>query len=204
MGSEGLEGSKMGFQGFRLSRDARHPSDNSNVRSCARLSMGCLGIGPEFGQKGTINGSAGCGSRREAKLMFRDVRSCRVLSFFRRPVSDHLRTRVCRIETSKGLDVPTASQAKSRCRPRRCRSTIGNRSNARNVPSPVDPPGRCPYPMRSPVGRTAAVLAHGGKSGLHGDTAPDNVRRGQPQGQRHRKQTARDLRIGQGKGERVR
>ena len=32
--------------------------------------------------------------------------------------------------------------------------------------------------------------AGGGKSGLHADTAPDNVRRGRPQGQRHRKQTA--------------
>ena len=30
----------------------------------------------------------------------------------------------------------------------------------------------------------------GGKSGLHTDTAPDNVRRGRPQGKRHRKQTA--------------
>jgi len=30
----------------------------------------------------------------------------------------------------------------------------------------------------------------GGKSGLHGDTVPDNFRRGQPQGKRHRKQTA--------------
>ncbi len=30
----------------------------------------------------------------------------------------------------------------------------------------------------------------GGKSGLHTDAAPDNVRRGRPQGKRHRKQTA--------------
>jgi hypothetical protein len=30
----------------------------------------------------------------------------------------------------------------------------------------------------------------GGKSGLHGHAVPDNVRRGQPQGQCHRKQTA--------------
>ena len=30
----------------------------------------------------------------------------------------------------------------------------------------------------------------GGKSGLHGQTVPDNVRRGQPQGQCHREQTA--------------
>lgn len=31
----------------------------------------------------------------------------------------------------------------------------------------------------------------GGKSGLHGNTVPDNVRRGRPQGKCHRKQTAR-------------
>jgi hypothetical protein len=41
----------------------------------------------------------------------------------------------------------------------------------------------------------------GGKSGLHGDTAPDNIRRGRPQGKCHRKQTASAPR---GKGERVR
>ena len=35
----------------------------------------------------------------------------------------------------------------------------------------------------NPIGR--------GKSGLHGNTAPDNVRRGRPQGKCHRKQTAR-------------
>ena len=33
-------------------------------------------------------------------------------------------------------------------------------------------------------------LIGGGKSGLHGDTVPDNARRGRPQGKRHRKQTA--------------
>src|SRR3984957_12599209 len=33
-------------------------------------------------------------------------------------------------------------------------------------------------------------LKNGGKSGLHTDTAPDNVRRGRPQGKRHRKHTA--------------
>ena len=36
-------------------------------------------------------------------------------------------------------------------------------------------------------------LKNGGKSGLHTDTAPDNVRRGRPQGKRHRKQTAGPL-----------
>ena len=42
-------------------------------------------------------------------------------------------------------------------------------------------------PASRPDGRR---LTGGGKSGLHGDTAPDNLRRGRPQGQRHRKQTA--------------
>jgi NAD(P)-dependent dehydrogenase (short-subunit alcohol dehydrogenase family) len=47
-----------------------------------------------------------------------------------------------------------------------------------------------------PVGRTAArrkcrKAAGGGKSGLHGDAVPDNVRRRRPQGKCHRKQTAR-------------
>jgi len=41
-----------------------------------------------------------------------------------------------------------------------------------------------------PVGWPAAILRDRGKSGLHGDTVPDNVRRGRPQGQCHRKQTA--------------
>ena len=40
---------------------------------------------------------------------------------------------------------------------------------------------------RSAKGRKAAG---GGKSGLHGNTVPDNVRRGRPQGKCHRKQTA--------------
>jgi hypothetical protein len=51
-------------------------------------------------------------------------------------------------------------------------------------------------------------LRSGGKSGLHTDTAPDNVRRGRPQGKRHRKQTAffagRKAAAWNGKGERVR
>lgn len=41
-----------------------------------------------------------------------------------------------------------------------------------------------------PVGRTAARRKTGGKSGLHGETVPDNVRRGRPQGKCHRKDTA--------------
>ena len=41
----------------------------------------------------------------------------------------------------------------------------------------VDAPTRYPYPVhRQSAGRPPCM--HGGKSGLHGDTAPDNVRRG--------------------------
>ena len=41
------------------------------------------------------------------------------------------------------------------------------------------------------AGRAAAPdHVRGGKSGLHGKTVPDNVRRGRPQGKCHRKQTA--------------
>ena len=40
---------------------------------------------------------------------------------------------------------------------------------------------------RSPL---SACRRGGGKSGLQTDAAPDNVRRGRPQGKRHRKQTA--------------
>ena len=45
------------------------------------------------------------------------------------------------------------------------------------------------------AGRMAAPphvlrIGRGGKSGLHGSTVPDNLRRGRPQGQCHRKQTA--------------
>jgi hypothetical protein len=40
------------------------------------------------------------------------------------------------------------------------------------------------------AGRPLRAPARGGKSGLHGMTVPDNVRRGRPQGQCHRKQTA--------------
>ena len=39
-----------------------------------------------------------------------------------------------------------------------------------------------------------------GKSGLHKATVPGNARRGQPQGKRHREQTAR---VRAGKGETV-
>ena len=42
--------------------------------------------------------------------------------------------------------------------------------------------------LRQSAGRPPSQ--DGGKSGLHADTAPDNVRRGRPQGKRHRKQTA--------------
>ncbi len=45
--------------------------------------------------------------------------------------------------------------------------------------------------LRQSAGRPP--FENGGKSGLHTDTAPDNVRRGRPQGKRHRKQTAGSL-----------
>ena len=49
-----------------------------------------------------------------------------------------------------------------------------------------------PYAIvRQSAGRPP--FKNGGKSGLHTDTAPDNVRRGRPQGKRHRKQTAGSL-----------
>src|SRR5271154_921004 len=49
-----------------------------------------------------------------------------------------------------------------------------------------------PYAViRQSAGRPP--FKNGGKSGLHTDTAPDNVRRGRPQGKRHRKQTAGPL-----------
>ncbi len=46
----------------------------------------------------------------------------------------------------------------------------------------------------------AAGLRVRGKSGLHKATVPGNARAGQPDGERHRKQTARAC---TGKGERV-
>ena len=55
--------------------------------------------------------------------------------------------------------------------------------------SPLTAPAEVPIPTSS-VGRTAAAAipkgGRGGKSGLHGHTVPDNVRRGQPQGKCHR------------------
>jgi hypothetical protein len=63
----------------------------------------------------------------------------------------------------------------------------------------------------SSVGRAAAARKRRGKSGLHGDTVPDNVRRdcpaqaGRSQGKCHRKRTARCSRkVKAGKGEKVR
>ena len=58
------------------------------------------------------------------------------------------------------------------------------------------------------VGRTAArgnaERRRGGKSGLHGHTVPDNVRRGRPQGKCHREADRPISRSGDGKGEKVR
>ena len=45
-------------------------------------------------------------------------------------------------------------------------------------------------PYAAAASRPDGRRASGGKSGLHTDAAPDNVRRGRPQGKRHRKQTA--------------
>src|SRR5215207_9256133 len=58
-----------------------------------------------------------------------------------------------------------------------------------------------PHTACQPAGRPLRAKARGGKSGLHGDTVPDNVRRGRPQGKCHRDQTAPGDR---GKGEKVR
>ena len=70
----------------------------------------------------------------------------------------------------------------ARARPRR---SIAGRS-------PLTPAAAPPSLLS--VGWTAAPAipkgGRGGKSGLHGQTVPDNVRRGQPQGQCHREQTA--------------
>ena len=51
-----------------------------------------------------------------------------------------------------------------------------------------------------PDGRAVALFrkGEGGKSGLHGEKAAGNARRGRPQGQRHRKQTARRFGARQG------
>ena len=50
-----------------------------------------------------------------------------------------------------------------------------------------------PIPSRQSAGRPLRQSpkgGRGGKSGLHGQTVPDNVRRGRPQGKCHREQTA--------------
>ena len=39
----------LGIQGFRLSRDARHPSDESKCEELRALVNGQSGIGPKFG-----------------------------------------------------------------------------------------------------------------------------------------------------------
>jgi hypothetical protein len=62
--------------------------------------------------------------------------------------------------------------------------------HGRGVNSIIDEMAERTYVVRAsrPDGRR---LHSGGKSGLHGDTVPDNFRRGQPQGKRHRKETAK-------------
>jgi len=57
------------------------------------------------------------------------------------------------------------------------------------------------YPPLQTAGQSLASLLAGGKSGLHGDTAVDNVHPAQAEGKCHRKYTA--LNVLQGKGERV-
>jgi hypothetical protein len=80
------------------------------------------------------------------------------------------------------------------------RAEPGN-SNTSPHAKPLTEAAKAPL-HKVPVGRMAAAPCArcgpsrlkrawgGGKSGLHGNTAPDNVRRGQPQGKCHRKQTA--------------
>ena len=58
------------------------------------------------------------------------------------------------------------------------------------APVSLDGEGHSPTSPRQPAGRPLRARARGGKSGLHGSTVPDNVRRGKPQGKCHRKQTA--------------
>ena len=60
------------------------------------------------------------------------------------------------------------------------------------------------FPLYRPLqtaGQSLASSLVGGKSGLHGDMAVDNVHPAQAEGKCHRKQTA--LNLFQGKGERV-
>ena len=57
------------------------------------------------------------------------------------------------------------------------------------------------YRLLQTAGQSLASSLAGGKSGLHGDMAVDNVHPAQVEGKCHRKQTA--LNLFQGKGERV-
>jgi hypothetical protein len=72
---------------------------------------------------------------------------------------------------------------------------VGGPAGAILIPTDqsLDPPGRRAHiPARQTVGRPL-LTGHSvgrGKSGLHGKTVPANGRRGRPQGQCHRKQTA--------------
>jgi hypothetical protein len=72
-----------------------------------------------------------------------------------------------------------------------CAEIIGTKHlyDAHVVNSIIDEMAEGAYVVRAsrPDGRR---IHSGGKSGLHGDTVPDNFRRGQPQGKRHRKETA--------------
>ena len=64
-------------------------------------------------------------------------------------------------------------------------------STTRNpLPSldPAPPWAQAGRRISRPGGRS--VVRRGGKSGLHGEAVPDNLRRGRPQGQCHREQTA--------------
>ena len=66
--------------------------------------------------------------------------------------------------------------------------------HARIAHSIIDERAEGTYVVRAsrPDGRR---FHSGGKSGLHGDTVPDNFRRGQPQGKRHRKANRREARV---------
>ena len=82
--------------------------------------------------------------------------------------------------------------AQARCRAQRAVSRP-TAHEAPNPPSLTAGRQRPPCLLRSVGGRPLRQRPkgrRGGKSGLHGHTVPDNVRRGQPQGQCHREQTA--------------
>ena len=65
-------------------------------------------------------------------------------------------------------------------------------AGAREIVASVDAPAHpVPCPRRQTAGRPLLSRDDRGKSGLHGNTVPANGRRGRPQGQCHRKQTAR-------------